>query len=122
MDLNYKQIGHRVRSMRKIRKLTQAELAERTGLSVPYISHIENGIKQVSLQALVKIAEALECTADRLLYENQTSSCRVLQSELTEVLSDCNTAEQRFLLEVLCAVKGCVITSGLINSSESGTR
>lgn len=75
MELNYKQIGLRVRSMRKIRKLTQAELAERTGLSVPYISHIENGVKQVSLQALVKIAEALECTADRLLYENQTSTC-----------------------------------------------
>jgi len=102
--------------------LTQAELAEHTGLSVPYISHIENGVKQVSLQALVKIAEALECTADRLLYENQTSNCSVWQSELTEILSDCNTVEQRFLLEVLCAVKDCVIARRLINSSESGTQ
>lgn len=111
MELNYKLIGHRMRSMRKLRKLTQAELAEHTGLSVPYISHIENGIKQVSLQALFKVAEALECTADRLLYENWTSSCGDRQSELTDLLSGCTAAEQQFLLEVLSAVKNCIIFS-----------
>jgi len=111
MELNYKLIGHRMRSIRKLRKLTQAELAEYTGLSVPYISHIENGIKQVSLQALVKVAEALECTADRLLYENWMSVCGGGQSELAELLSGCTAAEQQFLLEVLNAVKNCVIFS-----------
>ncbi len=120
MELNCKLIGHRVRSIRKIRKLTQAELAERTGLSVPYISHIENGIKQTSLQALVKIAEALECTADRLLYESQANNCSAWQSELTELLSDCNTAEQRFLMEVLSAIKDCVIARRLVNGTGSG--
>jgi len=91
--------------------LTQAELAEYTGLSVPYISHIENGIKQVSLQALVKIAEALECTADRLLYENWMRVCGDGQSELTELFSGCTAVEQQFLLEVLNAVKNCIIVS-----------
>ncbi len=111
MELNYKMIGHRMRSIRKLRKLTQAELAEYTGLSVPYISHIENGIKQVSLQALVKVAEALECTADRLLYEKWMSVCNDGQSELTELLSGCTAAEQQFLMEVLNAVKNCIIFS-----------
>ena len=70
MLLSYKRVGKRMRAMRKIRKFTQAELAECANLSVPYISHIENGIKQPSLQAVVNIAEALECTADKLLYED----------------------------------------------------
>ncbi len=121
MELNYKQIGQRVRAIRKIRKFTQAELAERTGLSVPYISHIENGIKQTSLQALVKIAEALECTADRLLYETQANNCSAWQSELPEFLSDCNAAEQRFLMDVLSAIKNCVIARRLGSGAESGT-
>lgn len=107
MVLNYKRIGQRIRVMRKARKLTQAELAERANLSVPYISHIENGIKQASLQAIVNIAEALECTADKLLYENQLDRCNGWQPELAELLSDCTVAEQQFLLEVLIAVKHC---------------
>ncbi len=57
MVLSYQRIGQRIHVIRKARKLTQAELAERANLSVPYISHIENGIKQDSLQAVVNIAE-----------------------------------------------------------------
>lgn len=111
MVLNPKLIGHRVRSLRKIRKLTQAELAEYTGLSVPYISHIENGIKQASLQAIVNIAEVLGCTADNLLYESQTDRNGIWHPELVEILSDCTVIEQHFLLEVLSAIKHCVSVS-----------
>ncbi|MCI8942483.1 MAG: helix-turn-helix transcriptional regulator [Oscillospiraceae bacterium] len=82
-------------------------MAERTNLSVPYISHIENGIKKASLQAVVNIAEALECTADRLLCEDQPDSSNTWQPELAELLSDCTAAEQQLLLEILIAVKLC---------------
>ena len=111
MVLNYKQIGQRIRVIRKAQKLTQVELAERTGLSVPYISHIENGIKQASLQAVVNIAEALECTADKLLYENQPDYCSVCQPELAEMLFDCTTSEQQFLLGVLSSIKDFVMAN-----------
>lgn len=111
MILNPKLIGLRVRSIRKLRKLTQAELAERTGLSVPYISHIENGIKQASLQAIVNIAEVLDCTADKLLYESQTDRNSIWHLELSEILSDCTVIEQQFLLEVLRAIKHCISVS-----------
>lgn len=83
MVLNYKRIGQRIRVIRRARKMTQAELAECANLSVPYVSHIENGIKQASLQAVVNIAEALECTADKLLYENQPDCCSIWQPELS---------------------------------------
>lgn len=108
MVLNYKRIGQKIRVMRKAQKLAQAELAERANLSVPYISHIENGIKQASLQAVVNIAEALGCTADKLLYEDHLDRCNLWQPELAELLSGCTAAEQQFLLEVLIAVKRCV--------------
>ncbi len=108
MVLNYRQIGQRIRIIRKTRKMTQAELAERASLSVPYISHIENGIKQASLQAVVNIADALDCTADKLLYECQPSGRGFWQTEWAELLSDCTEAEKRFLLAVLSAAKDCI--------------
>lgn len=108
MVLSYQRIGQRIHVIRKARKLTQAELAERANLSVPYISHIENGIKQASLQAVVNIAEALGCTVDKLLYEDHLNRRNLWQPELAELLSDCTAAEQQFLLEILIAVKHCV--------------
>ena len=111
MVLNYKRIGQRIRVIRRARKMTQAELAECANLSVPYVSHIENGIKQASLQAVVNIAEALECTADKLLYENQPDCYSIWQPELSEMLSGCTASEQQFLLEVLSAIKNCFMTN-----------
>lgn len=112
MVLNYKRIGQRIRVIRKAQQLTQAELAECASLSVPYISHIENGVKQASLQAVVNIAEALGCTADKLLYENRSDCCGVWQPELAEMLSGCTASEQQFLLGVLSAIKDFVRISG----------
>lgn len=108
MVLNYKRIGQRIRIIRKARKLTQAELAECASLSVPYISHIENGVKQASLQAIVNIAEALGCTADKLLYEHWSDCCSVWQPELAEMLSGCTASEQQFLLGILNTIKDFV--------------
>lgn len=107
MVLNYQRIGQRIHVIRKAQKLTQAELAERANLSVPYISHIENGIKQASLQTVVNIAEALGCTVDKLLYDSRQDRRIDWQPELAELLSDCTASEQQFLLEVLIAVKHC---------------
>ena len=89
---NFSYFWQRIHVIRKARKLTQAELAERANLSVPYISHIENGIKQASLQAVVNIAEALGCTVDKLLYEDHLNRRNLWQPELAELLSDCTAA------------------------------
>lgn len=111
MMLNYKLIGRRVRSLRKARELSQAELAEHTGLSVPYISHIENGIKQISLRAIVSIAEALDCSVDQLLHWKLVGSSKAQQSEVSKLLSDCSAAEQHFLWEMLVSMKHCIRNS-----------
>ena len=41
MDINFKLIGKRIKEVRKQRSLTQADLAELTGMSDPHISYIE---------------------------------------------------------------------------------
>ena len=48
-DLDYGTIGVRVRAARKKLGLTQEELANRTELTVPYISNIENNHTKLSL-------------------------------------------------------------------------
>jgi transcriptional regulator with XRE-family HTH domain len=44
---------------RNYRKLSQAELAEKLNISIPFLSDVENGRKWVSPATLVKFANAL---------------------------------------------------------------
>ena len=53
---NKKNLGKRVRYLRKLEKLTQAQLAERMELTVNYISQIETGVASPTFQTLVKLA------------------------------------------------------------------
>ena len=69
-ELDYGTIGVRVRAARKKLGLTQEELANRTELTVPYISNIENNHTKLSLVTITAIANALDTTIDSLMYDN----------------------------------------------------
>lgn len=105
MAINYERIGRQVQQLRKQRHLSQADLAEATGMSVAYISHIETGIKKASLESVVKIATALGATVDQILSGNQPGNRQEYHSELSELLKDCNGYERGVIRDVARAVK-----------------
>ncbi len=51
--------GDILKEKRKALKLTQMQLAERTGLKRTYISRIEQGNTDIQLSSLIRISEAL---------------------------------------------------------------
>jgi transcriptional regulator with XRE-family HTH domain len=59
-------VGQRVKRLRRQRRLSQRELAKRAGISVGFLSHIENGGRKPSLRTLRKLAPPLGVTADHL--------------------------------------------------------
>jgi len=56
-----------IRKYRHLRKLSQADFAEKIDISIPFLSDIENAKKWVSPITLVKIADALNIDAYELL-------------------------------------------------------
>ncbi|MBF9069456.1 helix-turn-helix domain-containing protein [Streptacidiphilus fuscans] len=60
-------LGGAVRRRRRTLDLTLAEVARRTGLSVPFLSQIENDRARPSMRSLQRIADGLETTAVDLL-------------------------------------------------------
>lgn len=52
--------GHRIKEIRMFQKISQEELAWRSGLSKNYISDVENGRRNVSLRAIEKFAIGLD--------------------------------------------------------------
>lgn len=55
--------GRRLRQIRRSQDLTQEQLAERVGLSVNFISLIENGDAAPSFDTIEKLAQALNVSA-----------------------------------------------------------
>ena len=94
MAVNYERIGKRIQQLRKLKKMSQADLAEYTGMSVSYISHIETGIKHASLESIIRIANALGITVDQVLNGNQTGNREEYKTELCDLISDCTGYER----------------------------
>lgn len=65
----YKQIGLKVSYYRKLRGLTQEQLAERLGVATSFIGQIEavNIYKAISLDTLFRISKALGLPPYKLL-------------------------------------------------------
>lgn len=59
-------IGRRIRHLRKARDLSLKDVAERSGLSVSFLSQIERGTSSPSVRVLVRIASALNVALSSL--------------------------------------------------------
>lgn len=66
-----KSIGLAVKTARKVKCLTQQQLAERTGLSRTYLCDVENGRYSPGIETVIKIADALGTSVDGILGTNQ---------------------------------------------------
>jgi transcriptional regulator with XRE-family HTH domain len=105
MELNYIDIGKRIRNLRKKQGISQEKLAELTDLSIVHISHIETGNTKLSLPALVNIANALSVTADMLLCGNLDNSAQNFKAEIADTLKDCSNVELRVIADMAYALK-----------------
>lgn len=62
-------VAHTIRSLRKARNISQEELADRAGLDRTYISGIERGVRNITLDSLESIVSALQINLREFLAE-----------------------------------------------------
>lgn len=67
-ELDYGKIGMRIRQVRRAKGWSQGELAERCGISMSFLGHIERGSRIMSMETFANICAALESGADELLW------------------------------------------------------
>jgi len=63
-------LGTKVKMLRETIGFSQAELAAKVGVTQGFISHVESGIREPTLDTLRKIASALGTTVSFLLDDN----------------------------------------------------
>lgn len=105
MDPRIKDVGNRIKQVRKDQNLSQADLAEKMNVSTSYISDVENGKINFSLDTLMRLTEALQVSADWLLQTNIPTVKEIQSSEISDILSDCSSSESQLLIKMLKEMK-----------------
>jgi len=97
-------LGEKIRTLRKQRGWTIADLAEKVGLSAGMISHIERGEKEGSLDTISRIASAFSISPG-LLMDPTLDLDRL--SDVSEILEACgrlSEAQLDFVLKMVTSL------------------
>ena len=97
-------LGEFIRRQRELHELSMRRLASMSGISNPYLSQIERGLREPSEQVLDAIARSLEMSADAL-YE-QAGIARSGEEEESATVAainedpDLSARQRRALIEI----------------------
>ena len=99
--MDTEKVGRRLQTVRRSRGLTQAALAEMSGLTPKYVSNIECGFKTPKLDTFVTIANALRCDANSLLCDVLDVAVEQESGLISQKLSSLPVEQQRYILRVM---------------------
>ena len=113
MAVDYESIGKRIKHYRTEKRLSQEDLGNIVAVNNEHISRIEGGKKNLSLELLILIANALDVSADDLLTDNLKHSSSPVGTEIHDLLLDCNHDEKAILTRTLTFLKGILSEFGI---------
>ena len=93
-------IGNKLLDIRKKKVLTQAEVAEKSGLSDRTYADIERGSVNMRTETILRICKALHITPDEILTEDNISISSK-QEELWQQLNECSPKDRETALNLL---------------------
>lgn len=102
--MNLQSIGENLKKYRMQKHITQDALAEKAGLSKNYISQIELGNKNPSVESLIKIINAIGVSADLILSELVDESYSAKVSVLYDKIKELPVENQKFICNIVDAM------------------
>jgi transcriptional regulator with XRE-family HTH domain len=104
LDKRLADVGELIKSQREVAKMSVRHLANLAGVSNPYLSQIERGLRKPSAEILQQIAKALQISAESL-YERAgflppTDKPRVGVREAIAADQELSTEQRQALLNV----------------------
>ncbi len=83
-------IGTRVREIRTKKNLSQSDLADRAGVPFSYVSRLENGHLLPAIEALEKLARALDTPLYRFFYDDKVPINSLVHAEFDDQQTEPN--------------------------------
>lgn len=96
------ELGTKLRELRRKQNWTQSQVAQRTGGTASVVSAYENGIRQPSYEALIKLARLYNVSSNHLL---GISGRRLPDSQYLISLDGLTPAKISLVLQLIDALK-----------------
>lgn len=105
-ELNFKEIGAKIKNRRKSLGVTQEFIANKLDVNPSHISNIECGRANPSLTALVKIANILQCSVDYFIsgeytYKIDKDNEKTLDDIIMDKLKYCDVDKKNKVLKMI---------------------
>lgn len=97
------EFGSRLREARTQKGYTLQSLAQKAGTGAVYLGEIERGLKMPSLNSFIKIAEALDVSADYLLRNELSSGKDFIYDGIAEKLKKLTPKQRKTTADILDA-------------------
>ncbi len=101
MNIDFSNIGKRIQITRIENKITQKEMADFLGMSMNYISKLENGKTKIELKTFIKICDFLNVSIYDVLNEKNDHIIRYMDKELYELIIQCNLKKQSLICNMV---------------------
>jgi transcriptional regulator with XRE-family HTH domain len=96
LENRWRDLGEFIREQRRIGHLSLRKLSEMAGISNPYLSQIERGLRKPSAEILQQIARALEISSESLYVRAGILEEREAGADLAgEIRNDPNLTEEQ---------------------------
>ena len=100
-----KRLGRRLQRLRRLRGLTQEQLAERIDINPKYLSSVERGEENPTLDLFLRLAEGLQVELPALFqYAQEGESRERLRQRVERLIVDLSEEELRRVVRVLEAL------------------
>lgn len=91
VEIDFVSVGKRIKKARKLRRMTQDDLASICNCSSNHLSAIENGVNKPSLEMMMKISVALDKCLDYFLTgSSHVSKAFLIDDQIIEKLNKCD--------------------------------
>lgn len=105
MNQQLQEIGARLKQARIAKNLTQGQLAEKAGISVSFLSNLENGRQAMNIQTLSTLLDILNVSADWLLNNGTDSANHAAALEIEKELASCTPKERDAVIRLIRLMK-----------------
>ncbi len=104
MDINYEKVGLRIGQRRRELKMKQEDLANALGIGSKYLSALETGRKNTTLEMLAAMCQELHTTYDYFMLGNIRKST---EENIMDGLMLCSESDKEMIINIInfCAAR-----------------
>ena len=99
--VDYKVIGNRLKVSRQQAGLTQEKIAEQAGITVVYLSKIENGHVHPTIDLLQTLCDAINCDLGNLFQNVSPASSSYENEKVIDLFNACSPEVKPIAIQLL---------------------